>query len=582
VTIDSDAIKKVVDQALAGDFEQQVEEDPVAQATDDVLRVVPSPNHPMGVARMFVAEHYMRTDGHTLLRHHRGGFYTWDGTCWPEAEDRRVRADLYRWLEPAVYLKMTPAGPVPVPFEPTRYKLDNAIDALKAVGHLGQETNPPVWLEGGGPWPAGETVAMANGLLNLRTRELAPHTPTFFSHHALPFAYDPKRATPPRWERFTRELWEDDDESIGALAELMGYVLSGETNQQKMFMIVGPIRSGKGTIGRVLTGLMGAHNTAAPTLSSLTTNFGLSPLIGKPLAVVSDARLGGRADGLIAVERLLSISGEDSLTCDRKYREPWTGRLPSRFLILTNELPRFTDSSGALASRFVLLTLSRSFYGDEDPDLTDELLADAPGIFNWALAGLDRLAARGHFVQPESARDALRHLEDLSSPVGAFVRDLCEIGSRFEIATDELYASWKAWSTDEGREKPGTKNVFTRDLRAAVPGVRVIRPRRGEDRPRTYRGVRLASPFSENNAESPGPTRTTKPRDNAWQESGPVPVHNGQAQTRRSEGMVQVGPGSQALFSQSEAWTCPGCGGHRTQLTPGGILTICANCGADA
>ena len=62
---------------------------------------------------------------------------------------------------------------------------------------------------------------------------------------------------------------------------------------------------------------------------------------------------------MIAVERLLSISGEDTLTIDRKYRDPWTGRLPTRFMILTNELPRFTDSSGALASRFVDLDPAR-------------------------------------------------------------------------------------------------------------------------------------------------------------------------------------------------------------------------------
>ena len=53
----------------------------------------------------------------------------------------------------------------------------------------------------------------------------------------------------------------------------------------------------------------------------------------------------------IVVERLLSISGEDTLTVDRKYREPWTGQLPTRIVILSNELPRLTDSSGALASR---------------------------------------------------------------------------------------------------------------------------------------------------------------------------------------------------------------------------------------
>jgi putative DNA primase/helicase len=72
----------------------------------------------------------------------------------------------------------------------------------------------------------------------------------------------------------------------------------------------------------VLTGLLGAHNVAAPTLASLTTNFGLSPLIGCPLGLISDARLSTRADGSVAVERLLSISGEDSITIDRKYRDP--------------------------------------------------------------------------------------------------------------------------------------------------------------------------------------------------------------------------------------------------------------------
>lgn len=91
-------------------------------------------------------------------------------------------------------------------------------------------------------------------------------------------------------------------------------------------MLVGPKRAGKGTVLRVLKGLLGDHNVAAPTLSSLTQNFGLAPLVGKPLAAISDARIGTRADSLVAVERLLSVSGEDPITVDRKYRDAWTGR----------------------------------------------------------------------------------------------------------------------------------------------------------------------------------------------------------------------------------------------------------------
>ena len=82
-------------------------------------------------------------------------------------------------------------------------------------------------------------------------------------------------------------------ETIETLQELFGYLVIGDTSQQKMFLVVGPKRSGKGTIARVLKGLLGAHNVAGPTLSSFATNFGLAPLIGKSVAVISDARLGG-------------------------------------------------------------------------------------------------------------------------------------------------------------------------------------------------------------------------------------------------------------------------------------------------
>ena len=91
----------------------------------------------------------------------------------------------------------------------------------------------------------------------------------------------------------------------------------------------------------------------------------LSPLLGKPLAIISDARLGS-APSHTVVERLLSITGEDMLTVDRKYREPYSGRLPTRFVMLSNELPRFTDASGAIATRMLILQLTNSFLNRED------------------------------------------------------------------------------------------------------------------------------------------------------------------------------------------------------------------------
>ncbi len=162
--------------------------------------------------------------------------------------------------------------------------------------------------------------------------------------------------------------------------------------------------------------MIGKGNAAGPTLASLGQNFGLSQMLGKPLAVVSDARLAAGSNVSSVVERLLSVSGEDLLTVDRKYREPWTGKLPSRFLVISNELPRFGDASGAIARRFVTVTMNTSFLGRENPRLTKELLTELPGILRWALDGLDRLTTAGAFTEPKSSADAIMALQDLVSP----------------------------------------------------------------------------------------------------------------------------------------------------------------------
>ncbi len=248
---------------------------------------------------------------------------------------------------------------------------------------------------------------------------------------------------------------------------------------------------GQVTVGRVFTQLLGAANVCAPTLSSLSTNFGLAPLIGKQLAIISDARLGSRADQHAITERLLSISGEDGITIDRKFLPGWTGRLPTRFLILTNELPRLADASGALASRFIVLTLQQSFYGKEDLGLTERLLAELPGIFNWCIEGWQRLQERGYFQPPASSKDAIDELYDLGSPVGAFIRECCNVGPGRTVECGVLFGRWKEWCSEQGRSRPGTLQTFGRDLRAAVPGLKTAQVRTKKGRTRYYEGIGL-------------------------------------------------------------------------------------------
>jgi putative DNA primase/helicase len=444
---------------------------------------MPSPAMPMAVARLFVAQRCLDT-GVLTLHHWRGGWWQWRMSHWCEIEDREVRSLLYAFTENARYRN---AEGNLSPWAPTRHKIGDLLEALAAITILRNDIDQPCWLDGR---ESGTIVAVGNGLLEVETRRLLVHSPIFFNQTAVPFDYDENASEPTCFLDFLDALWPDEPAAPDVLGEWFGYVISGRLDLHKILLMVGPTRGGKGAIARILTALIGRANVAGPTLNSLGGEFGMAPLIGKSLAVISDARFVGKNSNIV-VERLLSISGEDTLTVNRKYRDQWTGKLPSRLHVISNELPKLGDASTAIVGRIVLLPLSLSWLGKEDHSLESKLHAELPGILNWSLDGLERLVDNdGRFSRVESAEEAIVAMRDLASPVAAFVREKCEKGANKDIIIDVLYAAYKEWCEDNGHVKP-TKQTFGRDLRAVVPTIRPYRPRDGADRRRRYRGIAL-------------------------------------------------------------------------------------------
>jgi putative DNA primase/helicase len=439
---------------------------------------LPSPSQPMAVARFFV-QHWLH-DVKTL-RYWRGGWWMWKTTHWVEVEDRAVRSILYRFTEHAVYLTAT--GMLQ-PWAPNKNKISNVIDALSGILLLLNDVDQPSWLDGR---TAGTIVSVKNGLLDVGSRCLLPHTPEYFNQTSVPFDYDANAPQPRRWLDFLGEVWWDQPEAIDALGEWFGYVISGRTDRQKILLMIGPTRGGKGVIARVLTAMVGHKNVAGPTLNSLSNEFGLAPLIGKPLAIISDARFAGR-DASVVVERLLSISGEDTLTVNRKYRDQWTGKLPSRLHVLSNELPQLGDASTAIVGRMVLLPTTLSWLGREDHNLEPALQTELSGILNWALDGLQRLTVNNDnvFTRVPFADEAINTMRDLASPVSAFVRERCAVAAKCEVLVDILYAEYTGWADDSGHARK-SKQTFGRDLHAAFPSLKVKRPY--GDRRRVYVGI---------------------------------------------------------------------------------------------
>lgn len=435
-------------------------------------RLVLSPRRTLPTAEAFLRAFYAHPDGRTL-QYYAGILWRWQDNRYAEIEEETLKHALQPWLHQAlryIYNKQTGQEEL-VPFESNPSTVKAALQTIATYTHLPKDLTPPAWLgETRDRPPPSEVLACKSLNLHIPTSTMLPATPKFFSTHALEFDYTPDPQPPERWMQFLEELFGADEEAIYLLQEWFGYCLTPDTSQQKMLLLVGPKRCGKGTIARVLVELIGAANTCAPTTSGLAGSFGLQSLIGKSLAIISDARFSGE-DVPTLVERLLCLSGEDALTIDRKHKEAVTLRLPTRMMFLSNELPKLADSSGALSSRFLILRFTETFIGREDIGLTNKLKAELPGILLWALHGWRRLRARGRFVQPQSAQPLVEVLDDLVSPIGTFVRQQTRLGTGLRIAVDELYRAWAQWCTGEGWNCAGTKASFGRDLIAAAPQV---------------------------------------------------------------------------------------------------------------
>jgi len=204
--------------------------------------LVINPKAPYDIARSFQIALFMK-GGRSTLHRHRGGFYHWNGTVFLETDAEELKAKVYAFLDRCVAID---AKGEQRPVKPNMRMVGAVLDALAAVVQLDGKITPPAWLD---PVPtsclAEEIISCANGLLDLRTRKLLPHTPSFFTHNALDYAFNPSAAEPKQWLKFLHQLWPDDQAAIDTLQEIFGYCLTPTRRNRRCSWSSGPSAAGR-------------------------------------------------------------------------------------------------------------------------------------------------------------------------------------------------------------------------------------------------------------------------------------------------------------------------------------------------
>jgi putative DNA primase/helicase len=297
-------------------------------------------------------------------------------------------------------------------------------------------------------------LAFENGILDLKDPENITMEDFDISHQVTgkyPFEYD-ETATCPQWKYFLKEVFEVDQERIDLLQEWVGYSLIHDNRFQKIMVMVGVSRSGKGTIARVIKEVVGSDNYSGLSLSSLVDNFGCSMLLGKKIAVIADAHRPPKGTAERAKELLLNISGGDTIAVNRKYLEMISVQLGTRLTLVANEVPQFSDGADALINRFLVLPFRRTFAGEEDFQLESRLIEEVPGILVWAIEGLQRLMSNQKFTTVQAAKEEIEEIRASNNPIGDFIGGNVSVEEGKRTLVTEVYHAYVDYCREYGRQ----------------------------------------------------------------------------------------------------------------------------------
>lgn len=351
------------------------------------------------------------------------------------------------------------------------HDLKNMVQEIKIVRRT--TARPFEWIDkpANAPRPQ-DLILCRNGILNAATGELLELTGDYFATAVPDWDYDPK-VTCPLWMQKLKE-WLDPSYHA-TLQEFTGYLLVPDVSYHAMLALLGETRGGKGTVTRIQSALVGRAHCAFPSFNDIAGDFGLEGFADKRALFVPDAHDVQSNKRGPALERLKSIAAGDPITINRKgIKQDLDARLVAKIVLTANQHPKLLDESGALAAREVLIMFERSFADRKDPELTEKLLLELPGIANWAIRGLMQLRSRGgEFTIGERGAKLLENLKAEQSTALRFAQACCEVtGEKSDVLPLALaYRAYQHWAICVEGLQPRLrrdKTGFREDMVAAV------------------------------------------------------------------------------------------------------------------
>ena len=238
-----------------------------------------------------------------------------------------------------------------------------------------------------------DSIVVANGVLNMETRELIAYSPDSFPTRKTNVKYDAS-AECPNFISMIKGFCKHDQELVNWIQMWFGYSLSGYTNEQMYLVCQGPGSNGKSTLSKILNKVFGTYFVAIMhyALANGKNGDGATPELAKLANGVRMAICQELPQSYQPQESLLKmITGEDIISARSLYENPFDFTVSAKITSFTNFLPRLSSNDPAVWRRTFLFPAEAVFEGSAiDKYMDSKLDKEKSGILNWLIDGFNK------------------------------------------------------------------------------------------------------------------------------------------------------------------------------------------------
>ena len=258
--------------------------------------------------------------------------------------------------------------------------------------------------------PARRLIGFRNGVLDTQSGIFSPHSKSHWLRTLCDVDFTPpvegemlETHAPNFWRWLDRAAGKNPQKRDVILAALF-MVLANRYDWQLFLEVTGPGGSGKSILAEIATLLAGEDNATSADIDTLEDPRKRASLIGFSLIRLPDQeKWSGDGAGLKA------ITGGDAVSVDPKYQNPYSTHIPAVILAVNNNPMRFTDRSGGVSRRRVIIHFPEQIAPEErDPQLRDKIARELAVIVRQLMQKFsDPMTARALLQSQQNSDEAL-------------------------------------------------------------------------------------------------------------------------------------------------------------------------------